>query len=466
MNKLPPEFCFYSAVAIARAIREGAVSCVQSLEAHLARIDAVNPKLNAVVALAADHALDEAQRLDATLENGELVGPLHGLPVTIKDSLDTRDLISTGGTYGRREFLPPKDATVVARLRAAGAIVIGKTNTPELTLGDVTDNDVYGRTNNPYDLERSPTGSSGGAAAIIAAGGSPLDLGSDTGGSIRGPAHVCGIAGLKPTSGRVPGTGHITPPGFGAISAFTQIGPMARYVEDLNLCLPIIAGPDGHDPSVVPVALGNADDVELKTLRIMAFTDNGLLAPEAAVAAAVTSAVDALRPEVASIRFHCPPLLAEGTELFVRLYQADGGASIRRLLNACGTTSPTSDLAGIISSADAVDGGEFSAILEQVSHWRGRFLALMENYDAIVCPPLPCAAELHDALHEDRYLVWSYAMVFNIAGWPAGVVRAGATPDGLPVGVQIAAGPWREDIVLALAACIERECGGFHPPDI
>ena len=152
--------------------------------------------------------------------------------------------------------------------------------------------------------------------------------------------------------------------------------------------------------------------------------------------------------------------------MFVRLYEADGGASIRRLLTACGTGKPTAELASTITAAQEADGGDFSEILERISRWRGRFLALLEDYDAILCPPLPCAAELHDAVPADRYLVWSYAMVFNIAGWPAGVVRAGATPGGLPIGVQIAAGPWREDIVLAIAACVERDCGGFHAPDI
>ena len=180
----------------------------------------------------------------------------------------------------------------------------------------------------------------------------------------------------------------------------------------------------------------------------------------------MASTADALKERVASIEFRCPPLLAEGTELFVRLYEADGGASIRRLLTECGTDKPTAGLASIITAAREVGGGDFSAILEQVSRWRGRFLSLLEDYDVIVCPHLPCAAELHDAAHVDRYLEWSYAMVFNIAGWPAGVVRAGATPGGLPIGVQIAAGPWREDIVLALAACLERDCGGFHASDI
>ena len=463
---LPAHCCFASAAAMTRAIRARSVTCMQIMEAHLTRLESVNPKLNAVVALDPERALSEAFRQDEKLASGELIGPLHGLPITIKDSLDTFDFITTGGTSGRRGYRPDKDATVVARLRAAGAIVVGKTNTPELTLGDVTDNDVYGRTNNPYDLQRSPTGSSGGAAAIIAAGGSPLDLGSDTGGSIRGPAHVCGIAGLKPTSGRVPGTGHITPPGFGAIGHFTQVGPMARYVEDLQLSLPIIAGPDGSDPNVMPVPLGHADDVDLKDLRVLAFTDNAIIVPDPDIAQSVLSSAEALKERVASIEFRCPELLPEGIELFVRLYQADGGASIERLLSRCATRNPTADLAGIISAAKEVHGGDFSAIMEQVSLWRGRFLALLQDYDAIMCPPLPCAAELHDAVHEDRYLEWSYAMVFNIAGWPAGVVRTGATSSGLPIGIQIAAGPWREDVVLALAAGVEEDSGGFEAPCI
>ena len=277
---------------------------------------------------------------------------------------------------------------------------------------------------------------------------------------------MCGIAGLKPTSGRVPGTGHITPPGFGVIGAFTQIGPMARYVEDLKLCLPVIAGPDGRDPAVVPVALRDADDVELKMLRILAFTDNGVLAPDAETSETIVAVAAALEPCVARVEFRCPPLLAEGTQLFVRLYEADGGASIKRLLTACGTQKPTAALASIIAAAQPIDGGEFSAILEQISLWRTRMLSLLDDYDAILCPVLPCAAQLHDTAYVDRYLEWSHAMVYNIAGWPAGVVRAGENSAGLPLGVQIAAGPWREDIVLALAASVEAHTGGYSAPSV
>src|SRR5262245_19756015 len=234
------ELIYQPATLLAEAIRCKEVSAVEVLEACLQRIEAVNPKLNAVVHLAADSARAQAQHADAALARGDSNGPLHGVPMTIKDSLDTAGVISTGGTKGRASYVPTADATVVARLRAAGAILLGKTNTPELTLSFETDNLLYGRTNNPYDLARTPGGSSGGAAAIIAAGGSPFDIGSDTAASIRWPAHCCGIAGIKPTAGRVPRTGHIIPFGLGARDMLTQNGPMARFVEDLSLILPII----------------------------------------------------------------------------------------------------------------------------------------------------------------------------------------------------------------------------------
>ena len=219
------ELTSFSATTLARFIRTNLVSSAAVVDAHLARLEAANPKLNAVVQLQAEVARQQARAADEAVSRGERLGPLHGVPITLKDSLDTAGMVSTWGTMGRADFTPEHDATVVARLRAAGAVILGKTNTPEFTLAGITDNDVYGRTNNPYDVERSPAGSSGGAGAILAAGGSALDLGSDTGGSIRMPSHYCGIAGIKPTSGRVPRTGHAISFEVGALDAFTQIGP-------------------------------------------------------------------------------------------------------------------------------------------------------------------------------------------------------------------------------------------------
>ena len=234
--------CVSSSVkSLAESIATRALSSEEVARTFLERIEAVNPQLNAVVQLASERALTEARAADAALARGESHGPLHGVPMTIKDSLDTEGVVSTGGTKGRAAFVPERDATVVSRLRAAGAILLGKTNTPELTLSFETNNAIYGRTSNPYDVDRTSGGSSGGAAAIVAAGGSPFDIGSDFGGSIRLPAHCCGIAGIKPSSGRVPRTGHIYPFG-GVLDSFQQIGPLARSVDDLALLLPLLSG--------------------------------------------------------------------------------------------------------------------------------------------------------------------------------------------------------------------------------
>ena len=260
------DLIYSSATSIAQSIRDKEVSAVEVVQAHLDRIAQVNDKLNAVVCLCADRALDEAREADATLARGDAAGPLHGVPMTLKDSLDTEGVVTTGGTTGRRDFIPEQDATVTARLRAAGAILMGKTNTPELTMAGETDNSVYGRTNNPFNLERSPGGSSGGAGAIVTTGGSPFDIGSDTGGSIRMPAHLCGIAGIKPNSGRVPRTGHIIDYTLGATDSYTQNGPMARYVEDLDLILRVISGPDWIDPAIIDMPLRDPADVDLNSL--------------------------------------------------------------------------------------------------------------------------------------------------------------------------------------------------------
>src|SRR5262245_31771683 len=226
----PEEIIFHSASDLARLVRVKEISSEELTRAYLARIARVNPKLNAFCQIDEKGALAAAREADAALRRGSELGKLHGVPISIKDSFETKGIISAGGTEGRRNFIPQMDATVVARLRAAGAIILGKTNTPELTLSYDTDNLIYGRTRNPYDLVETPGGSSGGAAAILAVGGSALDIGSDTAGSIRIPAHFCGVAGLKPTFGRVSRAGNILPP-EGVVGRRTHVGPMARFVE-------------------------------------------------------------------------------------------------------------------------------------------------------------------------------------------------------------------------------------------
>src|SRR5712672_2826105 len=259
-----------AASELAEAVRSKKWSSKEIVEAHLDRIAKVNPKLNAVVQLTAEAARKEADEADAALARGEIKGPLHGVPITIKDTLETAGVICTGGTKGRANFVPKADATAVARLRAAGGIMLGKTNVPELAGALESDNLIYGRTNNPYDLTRTPGGSSGGESAIVAACGSPLGLGTDAGGSIRVPAHFCGLAAIKPTSGRVPRTGQFPMP-LGARNPVFHVSLISRRVEDLALALPIISGPDFRDSTIVAMPLGDPNGVALAGLKLAFF---------------------------------------------------------------------------------------------------------------------------------------------------------------------------------------------------
>ena len=452
------ELTSFSATTLARFIRTNLVSSVAVVDAHMARLEAVNPKLNAVVQLRAEAARQQARAADEAVSRGERVGPLHGVPITIKDSLDAAGLVSTWGTMGRADFTPEHDATVVARLRAAGAIILGKTNTPEFTLAGITNNDVYGRTNNPYDVERSPAGSSGGAGAILAAGGSALDLGSDTGGSIRMPSHYCGIAGIKPTSGRVPRTGHAISFEVGALDAFTQIGPMARQVEDLSLTLSIIAGPDGHDPAVVPAPLGDPQDVSVRNLRVAFYTDNGITSPSPDTVSTVRTAASVLAEHGVSVREDRPQGVSDAERLWYSLYLADGGAWIRRLIHAAGTERLSSALEWM-QTAQPVSLTEFTQELGRWNVYRSEMLAFMEPYDVVLCPVSATPATRHDDPDGPDF---TYTFVHNLTGWPGAVVRCGTSAEGLPIGVQIVARPWREDVALAVAQYLETSLGGWQ----
>ena len=456
------ELTSLSATMLARFIRTKLVSSVAVVDAHLSRLESVNPKLNAVVQLHADAARQQAREADEVVSRGEGVGLLHGVPITLKDSLDTAGIISTWGTMGRSDFTPKRDATVVARLRAAGAIILGKTNTPEFTLAGITDNDVYGRTNNPYDVERSPAGSSGGAGAILAAGGSALDLGSDTGGSIRLPSHYCGVAGIKPTSGRVPRTGHAISFDVGALDAFTQIGPMARHVEDLILTLSIIAGPDGHDPAVVPAPLGDPQDVSVRDLRVAFYTDNGIKSPSPDTVNTVRSAASVLSAHGASVTEDRPQGVSEAERLWRSLYLADGGAWIRRLIYAAGTERMSSAL-GWMQTAMPVSLTEFTQELARWNIYRSEMLAFLEQYDVVLCPVSATPATRHDDPDGPDF---TYTFAHNLTGWPGAVVRCGTSTEGLPIGVQIVARPWREDVALAVAQYLETNFGGWQPPPV
>ena len=456
---------FASATSLAAAIRSRSVSSFEVVEACLRRIDAVNPRINAVVRLA-EGSLEAAREADADLRNGIVRGPLHGVPFTIKDSLDTAGVITTAGTLGWAARVPERDATVVARLKAAGGILLGKTNTPEFTWSNETDNLVYGRTSNPYDLDRSPGGSSGGSAAIVAAGGSAFDIGSDTGDSIRQPAHVCGVAGLKPTSGRVPRTGH-SPSYRGILESLTQLGPIARRVDDLTLLLSIIAGPDGEDPHVAPVALRDPADVKVRGLRVAWFADNGIETPTPETMATVAAAADALRDAGARVEERMPPDQGRAAELWERLIEADGHAWLWRMIAAAGTEGVGSyaGKAAWVTNSSPLAGDALSALVEAVDDVRASMLGWMQDTDLIVSPVLPRPALPHGTGFSQAFAD-TYSEVHNLTGWPSGVVRGGTSPEGLPIGVQLIAGPWREDVVLAAARVVQDALGGWRPPPL
>ena len=463
------DIIYASAKTMARAIRDKEVSAVELVEAHLARIEGVNPALNAVVQLAAERARAEAAEADAALARGARKGALHGVPFTLKDSIDTQGVITTGGTLGRKSYVPDTDATVAARLRAAGGILLGKTNTPELTYAGETDNLIYGRTNNPFDVSRAPGGSSGGAGAIVCCGGAAFDIGSDTGGSIRGPAHYCGITGIKPNSGRVPRTGHIVPHSFGAVDSLTQNGPMARYVEDLALILPIISGPDWDDPHIVPMPLGDPADVDISRLRVAFYAHNGVNTPTDEIMAAVRTAASALDDVCASVEEDLPSAIPDNPDINNQLSQGNGQAGARRLLEKYGTTETHEWITRLLEKAseNMVSVQEYTAALEKVDGYRSAMLGFMENYDVVICPVSSYAALPHgESMSDERRTGIGYTATYNITGWPSTVVRGGTSPDGLPIGVQVVARPWREDVSLAVAQYLEGALGGWQKPPL
>jgi len=452
---------FISATRMAAAIRAKEVSSEELVQAHLERIAEVNPRLNAVVQWDAEAALRQARRADELLSQGTLLGPLHGVPFTVKDALDTAGLVASAGTYGRRAYVPEEDATVVARLRSSGAILLGKTNVPELSLVYECDNLVYGRTYNPHDLSRTPGGSCGGEAAIIAAGGSPLGLGSDACGSIRVPAHSCGIAGYKPTNGLVPATGHF-PPAAGTLAPILSVGLLAWHVEDFATALPVIAGGDGRDPSVVPVVIGRPEAVELCRLRLAFFTDDGISPPTAETVQAVRRCAEALAAAGLSVREAVPEGIELAFDIMNSYLSADGGVSLEGLLDMVGTDTPHPLTKRLLESmrASAMTTVEFGGLMVSWHLFRSMMLSFMEQVDVLLCPVAASPALPHGAsLDAERMRGFGYAMAFNLTGWPSVVVCAGRSEEGLPIGVQVVARPWRDDVAVAVAVYLQQVCG-------
>jgi amidase len=459
---------YMSATKLAGLIRAKKISSVEAVKACYARIDEVNPKINAVVFQCRERALMEAADADALLAKGRSKGALHGVPMTIKDSFDTAGIVSTGGTLGRKEYIPGRDATVVARARAAGAILIGKSNTPEFTLGGGgkgTVNLVYGLTRNPYNLGYQPSGSSGGAGAIVASGGSYFDIGSDYGGSIRGPAFANGIAGIKPTLGRTPRTGHIVGYG-GAFDSFQETGPLARRVEDLALVLPIIAGPDAWDARMAPVPLGDPASVAIQSLRVAFYTTNGMMDPTPEMQALVKKCTGYFSELGCKVTEAAPPKMKELSEVRQKFEGADERDHIRRLLKLHHTSQASP---GLRVDGAKLPSADFTRLCEEMDAIRSEQLAWFEDYDLIICPAsqrAPIPLEYDPPGGRDGMSRASYTSEYNTTGWPAGVVRAGTATDdkGLPLGIQVVAQPWRDDIVIAALAFIESKTGGWQKP--
>ena len=461
------DVCQLPAHELVRVMSSGAVTCREVIEAHLARIDAVNPKLNALVqAVDPEACLRAADDADGRAARGGPLGRAHGLPVVVKDVMTVAGLACSGGSPVLRS-VASEDATAVSRLRAEGAIVLGLTNVPEMGRGGESNNNLYGATVNPYDPTRTPGGSSGGSAALVAACGAALSVGSDGGGSIRQPCHNTGIAGIKPTHGRIPRTGSVFGDALGVFGPFNCYGPLARTVADLYLGLSIMNGPDLQDPYAVPAPLGHPDDVDLRSLRVATYLDDGISPPTADVATVVEAAASAVKEVAHVVEFKTPCCVGRTMELLWEsvFLGGDCGRGFEEDLQAIGATEPSEELAEFLRQARQVDFSlsEARRRFVAIDEYRIDMLKFMTDCDVIICPAMPTPAKLH---HHGLIEItdFSHLMVHNLTGWPAAVVRCGTSREGLPIGVQIVARPWQDATALAVAGYLEATFGGWRPP--
>ena len=440
---------------VAELIRRREVSPVEVAEAHLRRIDELNPSLNAIVTLAPD-LIERARAAEDALMRGEGVGALHGVPVTIKDTIETAGLRTTSGSKMRTDYVPEVDAPAVARLKAAGALVLGKTNAAEMAMDYTADNPVFGRTNHPLNAKLTPGGSSGGEAVAIATHMSPGGIGSDLAGSVRIPAHFCGICGLKPTTGRVPGEGQF-PPSSGPYSLGAVIGPMARCVSDLRALFRALIGD-----------VSSRRDLDLKGRRFAWYTDDGAVPVTEDTVQAVKNAVTALKEAGLVGEEQLPPHIERSNEMWLKLFsrasvvqlrqayagrENEGGSFVSwRLATADDYAPPTLD--------------EYIASWMERDRLREELLRWMETTPLIIAPVGATPAYEHDTLKVTvrgstfgTFRAFSYAQAFNVFDLP--VVTVPAKKDGsLPIGVQIAGPPFAEELVLTAAAIVESALGG------
>ncbi len=469
---------FLSVVAMTRLIRERRISAQELVEALLKRIETYNPMLNAVVTLDAERAIRMAREADAALARGETWGPLHGIPVTVKDVFETVGLRTTASYPPLARYVPGRDATVVARLRSAGAIILGKTNTPMLAMDFQTRSPVFGLTRNPWSLDHTAGGSTGGGAAAVAAGLSPLDVGSDIGGSIRIPAHFCGVYGFKPTEGLVSTAGHIPelPGRPRGIRHMLVAGPLARSVEDLRLAILVLAGPDGRHWDVPPVPVEPVPGPDLWACRI-AWTDEF---PEAPVSADTRSTMEALADALARAgarveRTRPPDLdVRAAWETWGLIAGAEIGSTtpalLRRLLRIqfllWSRGSP------MIRAAVRGAGLRMTRYAEALTR-RDRIIGVIERFlsdwDAWLCPVALRPAFPHwktgrpipvDGRQVPYWIVGTgYTCIFNLTGHPVVVVPVGRSSEGLPIGVQVVGRRWEDLRLLGIAERIAEVVG-------
>ena len=460
-----------SAVELAQRVRAKQVSPAELISAHLRRIEQLQPRLNAFVAVDGERALRHAAEAEATLMREAETPPLLGVPISIKSSIDVAGLPCEAGSRLRAGYVASSDAPLVARLKRAGAIVVGNTNTPELLMAYETNNVLYGRTANPWDLERTPGGSSGGESAAIAAGCVAAGVGSDGGGSIRLPAHFTGICGLKPTPGRIPGTQHF-PPCVGPFAILGVVGPMARTIADLKIMLRVMAGCDLGDPmsaNFVPVA---SDRRKLRDLRVGCLTEEAIGAVSPETRAAVQAAAATLERAGLAVERVQPEGLEEAGALWRTLFCETGAMLVRSLArDRTGELSPM--LARFLATFPGeppMTGERLLMTLVNRDLLRARFLRKMESWPVLLTPVSSGPAFRHgeggwsgsdsvNYLEAMRFPQW-----FNLLGFPAVVVPVARSAEGLPIGVQVVGRPYEEEIVLEVASLIEEAFGYSAPP--
>jgi Asp-tRNA(Asn)/Glu-tRNA(Gln) amidotransferase A subunit family amidase len=458
---------------IAAGIREKKFSPVEVVEAHLKRVAELQPKLNAFVHLDAEGALRQARAADAAVTRGDELGPLHGVPVTIKSCMDVAGWPAPSGSLLRKDYLAQTDAPLVARLRAAGAIILGNTNTPEYLMAYETDNSLSGKTGNPWDLERSSGGSSGGEAAAIASGCSAGGVGSDGGGSIRVPAHFCGVCGLKPTPGRIPATGHY-PEGGGAFGWIGVVGPMARTVADVRALFEVMAGPDAGDALSAPVPVRAAKEEDVKKLRIGILESDALGKATAETMAAVERAAKILSDQGFVVEKKSLSRLDRAIEVWWYFFGPVIADSIRK--GAAGHEQELSPMLREyveLATADTTltyDG--FLSACQERDTLRADIVRQMEDVTILLSPVSVGPAFRHGEGNwrsgdkENYRDTMRFSQWLNLAGFPGVSVPMGKSREGLPIGVQVIGRPYEEELILAVAEAIERGRGLWEAPNI